>query len=281
MTTTPGPATDGGVATLFIGQRVCATLDTRTAVARLRLTRAAERNAIDAELVSDLNSAVAALHAHAGQTRALLISADGPSFTVGGDLAHFNRNLDQLSEELVAMIGPFHETMATLAELPLPVVCAVQGGAAGGGLGLLWAADIVIAAEDLQLVTAFSRLGVSGDGGGTWYLPQLVGLRRALELMLESPVLNATQALDYGLVTRVVPRDALADEAEATVANLANGPTRSIALQRTLIRRGSERSLREGLAAELEAMRLSGQTSDAKEGMAAFMQRRKPAFKKQ
>ncbi|QFS90417.1 1,2-epoxyphenylacetyl-CoA isomerase [Mycobacterium sp. THAF192] len=176
------------------------------------------------------------------------------------------------------MVGSFHESIAAIAELPYPVVCAMQGGAAGGGLGFVWAADIVVAAEDLKLVTAFARLGVSGDGGGTWYLPQLVGLRRALQLLLESPIVDAAEAMRLGLVTRVVSRDALVEEADTTVERLACGPTRSLGLQRRLVRQASARAMQDGLLAEIDAMRISGRTDDAKEGMAAFIERRTPQF---
>ncbi|MBN9635550.1 MAG: enoyl-CoA hydratase/isomerase family protein, partial [Actinobacteria bacterium] len=179
---------------------------------------------------------------------------------------------------LVQMVGSFHQSMADLAQLPYPVVCAIQGGAAGGGLGFVWAADIVIAADDLKLVTAFARLGVSGDGGGTWYLPQLVGLRHALQLTLESPTVNAAEAVRFGLVTRIVARDALQDEAESTVARLGTGPTQSLALQRKLIRAASARTMENGLLAEVDAMRISGHTTDACEGMAAFMEHRAANF---
>lgn len=263
---------------LFTGSRITAAVDAATAVAHLRLTRADARNAIDREFVTDLHAAVDAVHAHAAEARALLISADGPAFSVGGDLQHFYGRLDRLADELVYMVGNFHETLATVAELPMPVVCAVQGAVAGGGLGLLWASDIVIAADDLKLTTAFARLGVSGDGGGSWYLTQLVGLRSALALTLESPTLDAAHALDYRLVTRVVAAQGLAEEAERTALRLAAGPTRSMGLQRRLIRQACNRGMRDGLTAEVDAMRICGNTLDAREGMAAFAEKRTPIF---
>lgn len=263
---------------LFTGSRLRVTLDDSSSIARLILTCAQRRNAIDAEFVRELTYAVELLGTHAADTRALLIAAEGPSFTVGGDLEYFYQRLDRLSEELVQMVGSFHESMANLSQLPYPVVCAIQGGAAGGGLAFVWAADIVVAADDLKLVTAFARLGVSGDGGGTWYLPQLVGLRHALQLTLESPTVDAAEALRFGLVTRIVPRDALTDEAEATAAKLAAGPTKSLALQRKLLRAASARAMRDGLLAEVDAMRISGHTNDAREGMAAFVEHRPPKF---
>lgn len=259
-------------------QRVQVDFDTTPAVARIRITRADENNSIDSAFVTDLTHAVSQVVARVDELRVVLIEAEGSHFTVGGDLAHFQDHLHRLSDELVSMIKPFHSTLGVLAELPVPVVCAVQGSVAGGGLGLLWCADIIVAADDLKVVTAFSKLGVSGDGGSSWYLPRIVGQVRALELLLESPVLGAEDARQYGLITRVVPKEELSAEADRTVARLAAGPTISMGLQRRLVRTALDRTMREGYDAELEAMRESGNTKDAAEGMAAFNERRHPQF---
>src|SRR5206468_11559804 len=153
------------------------------------------------------------------------ISADGPSFSVGGDMRHFLAQTDRMADELSDMIGGYHPALARLAALPLPVVCAVNGAAAGGGLGLMWCADVVIAADDAKFATGFAALGLSGDGGSSWFLPRLVGLRRARELILHNRVLSATEALDWGLIDRVVPAADLDAEAEAAAAGMAAGPT--------------------------------------------------------
>jgi len=258
------------------GTRINAWVDS-DGVARLRLARADVGNAIDMTWVQEFAESVATLAGNS-DVRCLLIDADGSAFTVGGDLGHLGQNLHRLADELVDMLTPFHEALAVLATFPAPVVCAVQGAVAGGGLGLLWAADIVIAADDLKLTTAFARLGVSGDGGSSWYLPRLVGLRRALQLTLECPVLDAAAALEYGLVTRVVACEDLVGLADNTARRLAAGPTVALALQRQLVRSAQDRTVEEGLAAELDAMRTCGATVDAVEGMAAFIARRRPEF---
>src|SRR5207302_6516795 len=118
-------------------------------------------------------------------------------FSVGGDLHHFAGALERLPEELDTLIASYHVTLARLAALPVPVVCAVRGGAAGGGLGLLWCADVVIAAADLRLASGFAQLALSGDGGSTWHLPRLVGMRRAMEFTLGGRVLSAEEALEW------------------------------------------------------------------------------------
>jgi enoyl-CoA hydratase/carnithine racemase len=246
-------------------------------IARLRLVRAGAGNAIDPEMVRAIDDAVAAC-AQNSSARALLVSAEGPAFTVGGDLRHFAERLERLPEELDEMVAVYHRSLARLAELPVAVVCAVQGGIGGGGLGLLWAADVVLAADDLKLATGFARLGLSGDGGSSWWLPRLVGLSRTRELLIGGRVLSAAEALEWGLVSGVVARDELADAALALTRDLAAGPTVAFGEIRRLLVRSGPLSFADGLAAEHAAMVRCGATADAREGIAAFVERRDPRF---
>jgi 2-(1,2-epoxy-1,2-dihydrophenyl)acetyl-CoA isomerase len=247
-------------------------------VAHMRLVRSDAGNAIDWDMVASLDeSARAALEP--GAARALLITAEGPTFTVGGDLAHFSSNLDDLSGELERMITTFHSTLGMLAESPIPIVTGARGAAAGGGLGLLWLADVVIAGDDLKVATGFSRLGLSGDGANSWYLPRLVGMRRAQELLVEGRVLDAEEALEWGLVSRVVPAGEVESQARSAAEVLAKGPTVGLTRIRDLIWKSGSRTIREHLQAELEGMRDTGATADAAEGVSAFIERRRPEFR--
>ncbi|HEY2703579.1 MAG TPA: enoyl-CoA hydratase-related protein [Candidatus Dormibacteraeota bacterium] len=252
------------------------TLEVDGGVARLRLARPDAHNAIDPAMVAGLGAAVAAVEEHPG-VRCLLLSAAGRSFSAGGDLRHL-AGIELIPEELEAMVGAYHVTLSRLAELPVPVVCAVQGGAAGGALGLLWCADVVIAAADLRLASGFAKLGLSGDGGSTWHLPRLVGMRRALELTLEGRVLSAEEALAWGLVGRVVPVEALEAEAEATARRYAAGPTVAYGHIRRLLRTSWSATFEEQLAAERAAIVDCGGTADAREGIEAFAARRAARF---
>ncbi|WP_320671845.1 enoyl-CoA hydratase/isomerase family protein [Patulibacter defluvii] len=247
-------------------------------LARLRLIAPQRRNAIDQRFVDELAAAVATLRTADG-LRALLIEAEGPAFTVGGDLDHIAPRADDLAATLDAMIGGFHAALGELGELDLPVVCAVQGGAAGGGLGLLWVADVVVAADDLKLATGFDRLGLTGDGNSSWWLPRLVGLRRAQELLIEGRVLGAQEAREWGLVTRVVAAAALAEEAAATARRLADGPTVALGRIRRLLRESGDVGVRERLAEEHRAMREVATTEDARAGVRAFVARERPRFR--
>ncbi len=246
-------------------------------VATLTLARADARNAIDAEMVSALDGAVEDCSVRHG-LRALLIRAEGPVFSVGGDLHHFHSDLDHLPHELDSMIDLYHEALARLATIPLPVVCAVRGAIAGGGLGLLWCADVTIAAADAKLAAGFIRLGLSGDGGSSWWVPRLVGVARARELLLGGRVLSGTEAAEWGLVTRAVEADQVDAEALGIARELAIGPTIAYGEIRRLLAGAHERELADGLRAEREAMARTGATEDAREGIAAFVEGREPRF---
>jgi 2-(1,2-epoxy-1,2-dihydrophenyl)acetyl-CoA isomerase len=246
-------------------------------LARLRLVRPDGVNAIDPEWVVALGAAVEECERAAG-VRALLISADGTAFSVGGDLRHFDEQLHRLPDALEEMIGPYHQALGRMAELPVPVVCAVHGAAAGGALGLLWCADVVLVAEDAKLATGFSRLGLSGDGGSSWWLPRLVGMVRARELMLGGRVLSGAEAVDWGLATRVVPADRLEDDALAAARELATGPTVAYGEMRRLLARSLTLDVEAGLTAELAACLRTGATADARAGIRAFAGRHDPHF---
>lgn len=253
------------------------TLEVADDVATITLRRADARNAIDRRFVEELGAAVDGAIAP-GAARAVLLIADGPAFTVGGDIEHFRAHAERMGDEIHEMIDAFHGALGRLADCELPVVCGARGAAAGGGLGMLWASDIVIAGDDLKLATAFARIALTGDGGWSYYLVRLVGLRRALELLLENRALSAQEALDWGLVTRVVPAAEVADEARRTAARLAEGPTVTLGRLRRLARDGAARSLHEQLDAELGSIRDSAAAADAQEAVTAFLERRAPHF---
>ena len=257
------------------GERFSLSVD--GAVARLRMVRADFLNAIDPLWVNELDAALTTLEQDR-TVRALLIGADGPAFTVGGDMAHFGVDVSRLADELDEMVGGYHRSLGRLAALPVPVVCAVAGPAAGGGLGLVWCSDVVIAAEDAKFATGFAALGLSGDGGSSWFLPRFLGLQRARQLILHNRVLSAAEALDWGLLDRVVPRAGLETEAEAVAARLAAGPTLAYGEMRRLLWRSLSVDLEDQLTAELAAIVRTGDTADGQEGVSAFAQRRRPHF---
>jgi 2-(1,2-epoxy-1,2-dihydrophenyl)acetyl-CoA isomerase len=244
----------------------------------IRLNRPAARNAINEAFAADFAEAVRHCAADAS-VRALLICGNGPSFTVGGDVSMLaGTEPGELPEKLRRLTTSYHASLQILDSLPVPVVAAVRGAVAGGGLGLIYVADVVIAATGTKFAAGFGGLGLSGDGSGTWFLPRLVGARRAAEFYLEQRVLTAEEAASWGLISRVVPAAELAAEAKRTARQLAAGPTRAWGEIRTLLRRSDETSLSEQLAAETAAQCRTAGTRDASHAIASFMAKTRPAF---
>ena len=175
----------------------------------MRLNRPDKGNAIDESMAADLAEAATQI-AERPDVRAVLIAGNGPNFTVGGDLGLFAGTArEQLPNRLRRMIDSYHLAIERLTSIDAPVVAAVRGGAGGGGLGLLYAADIVVAADDARFALGYGALGLTADGGNTWFLPRMVGMRRAQELFLLNRRLTAQEALAFGLVSRLAPGDAV------------------------------------------------------------------------
>ncbi len=246
-------------------------------IARLTLNRPDASNAISLDLAESLAEATNELVV-ADDVRVVLLRGAGPRFCAGGDVKAFAATGDALGEHLGAVLDPLHRAVSDLAELDAPVVAAVNGSAAGAGFSLVLGADLVIAGASTRFVLAYTGIGLVPDGGSTWYLTRLVGLRRATELALTNRVLTAEEALAWGLVTRVVPDDTVDAEAEALVAQLATGPTEAFAETKRLLRRSLQASLPDQLGDEAIAMVRAGSSSDGQEGVRAFVEKRAPQF---
>jgi 2-(1,2-epoxy-1,2-dihydrophenyl)acetyl-CoA isomerase len=254
-------------------------LDFDAGVATLRLNRPDKGNAIDADMAADLAEAATQI-AEKSDVRAVLIAGNGPNFTVGGDLDLFaGTTREELPNRLRRMIDSYHLAIERLTSIDAPVVAAVRGGAGGGGLGLLYAADIVVAANDARFALGYGALGLTADGGNTWFLPRMVGLRQAQQLFLLNRRLTAEEALEFGLVSRLAPSDAVEGEATALAATLAAGPTRAFGAVRRMLRQSFETSLLDQLDAEKESIVATSRSEDAREGIAAFVAKRRPQFR--
>jgi 2-(1,2-epoxy-1,2-dihydrophenyl)acetyl-CoA isomerase len=248
-------------------------------LARLRLNRPDASNGLDIPVMTALHDALMRCHGDP-RVRALLLSGEGPNFCAGGDVKTFAAKGEGLPDYLREATSWLGTCMSALIRLPAPVVTVVQGFAAGGGgFGLVCASDIVIAAESARFLLGATRVGMAPDGGSSVTLQRIVGLRRAMELALLNPTLTATQALEIGLVTRVVPDERLDQEGLTIAADLAAGPTRALAETKRLIWDGVGRSVEDCLPDESRTVSALSGTEDAREGLAAVIERRAPAYK--
>jgi 2-(1,2-epoxy-1,2-dihydrophenyl)acetyl-CoA isomerase len=252
--------------------------DVHGGVATICLNRPDERNAIDLQMGRDTLE-VARRVAADRSVRAVLICGDGPALSVGGDIGYFLSNAAGAFGDLfVTMTTPFHQAFEILSRIDAPIVTAAHGAVAGGGLGFVYAADVVIADETARFVTAFARLGLSGDGGGTWHLPRIIGPRRAAAAYLRNMPITAREALDWGLVNEVVPDTELRARATAVAVEWAKGPTVAFSTMRALLRDSWRNDLPAQLSAETRGLKHTGDSADAAEAITAFVNKRHPTF---
>lgn len=246
-------------------------------VATLTLTEGARGNPIDGVFVVDFKQAVMQLYDMPG-LRAVLLRAEGKNFSVGGDLKSLVQQVDKLPSMVRDWTGNLHMGLARLWHLPVPIVAEVQGLAVGGALGLMAGCDIIICADSSQFGAAFAKIGFSCDSGTSAVLTHRMGSARAKRFQLLAETLNATQAQLAGLVDRVVSAASLAQEATTTVNALAEGPTLAYGEIKRLFLRAAGVQLEAQLEDEaLTLARIAG-SSDSKEGVTAFSERRPAVF---
>jgi 2-(1,2-epoxy-1,2-dihydrophenyl)acetyl-CoA isomerase len=247
-------------------------------LATVCLNRPEARNAIDPRMAAE-SLVVARRIADDRSIRAVLICGDGPSLSVGGDINSFPTDTSTpFGELLERMTASFHEAFRVLSRIDAPIVTAAHGAIAGGALGYVYAADLVLAAEGTRFVTAFAALGLSGDGGGTWHLPRIIGARRAAQAYLRNTPIAATEALEWGLINEIVPAGELRSRALTLANDLAQGPTRAFARMRALLRDSWHNDLVTQLQSEIEALKATADTADAGEALSSYRAKRTPRF---
>ncbi|GAA2418228.1 enoyl-CoA hydratase/isomerase family protein [Streptomyces coeruleofuscus] len=246
-------------------------------LARVTLRRGEAGNAIDLDLARGLLEAARACERAA--VRAVLLTGEGKSFCVGGDLREFSRlSGEALEKHLTAVTDALHDALRTFAASDAPVVAAVQGAVAGAGIGLAAAADVTLAADDASFTAAYTGIGYSPDAGVSWFLPRLVGPKRALDLLLTNRHVPAAEAEAIGLVSRTVAPDRLAAEAERTAEALRSGPTAAFGVTRRLVAAGLTTDLGPHLDREARALAAAAASDTGREGVAAFLGKRRPDF---
>lgn len=251
-------------------------LDTAANVATLTLNRPDKLNSFTAAMHAELRAALDAVAASGA--RALVLTGAGRGFCAGQDLAELDFTPGAATDLGNLIDTTFNPLIRQLQALPLPVIAAVNGTAAGAGANLALACDLVIAARSSSFIQAFVNLGLLPDAGGTWQLPKRVGLARALGLALTGDKLSAEQAQAWGLIWQVVDDAELAAAAAKLAAHLARQPTRALVAIRHAMRAGTTQTLDAQLDLERDRQRELGASRDFAEGVAAFMEKRPPHF---
>lgn len=253
-------------------------------IAEVTFNRPASLNALNDDLVEALNHITAAIRDD-DTVRCVVLSGAGDHFMAGGDIKTFHEKLETEPDRSArrhyfeGLLDTVHVGIATMRDMGQPIIGKVRGAVAGAGVSVMLACDLVIASEDAFFTLAYCHLGVSPDGGSTHALPRAAGMKRAMEIALLGERFDAAQAERWGLINRVVPGDALDDEVAALAARLAAGPARAYAHTKALLNQSLDNDLMTQLDAETHGFVDCTTTDDFAEGVSAFVNKRKPAFK--
>ena len=249
-------------------------------VATLTLNRPEKLNAFADDMRDQFVAAVDAL-AKRADVRVLVLTGAGRAFSAGGDINYmvdWKERGAAYRGGLSTLVEAGAGAVSRLVSLPFPTIACVNGPAAGGGCNLALACDLRIASDRASFAQSFVRIGLHPDWGGTYFLPRLVGLSKALELCWLGDLVEAAEALRIGLVNRVVPHERLDEETRALAARLAAAPRTSVRLAKLHLRASAERTLEECLAAESEAQEACWASDDSGEGVRAFVEKRAAVF---
>lgn len=256
-------------------------LDTKNSIATLTLNRPDALNALNAELADDLFHNLASLENECS-IRCVIIRGAGGHFMAGGDLKSFYKELERKPDErrrhFELFVGKVHPIIQTIKRMPKPVIASVEGAAGGFGMSLMMSCDLAIAANNSYFTLAYTLIGTSPDGSSTWFLPRLVGLRKAMELALLSDRFTAETAEKMGLINKIVTNNKLKEETNKLALRLAQGPTAAYANTKLLMNRSLESTLDSQLQAEAECFSKCAATDDFAEGISSFVEKRKPVF---
>ena len=251
---------------------------TSRGVATITLERPDALNALSLALARDLAAAVLEVDADP-DVRCVVLTGAGRAFCAGGDIREFRENAARIGAHVKELSGTLHDAIARLAWMARPVICAVNGAAAGGGFGLSVCGDIVIATESARFTAAYTKIGAAVDGAFSYFVPRLIGLRRAQELYFTDRSLTAREALDWGLVTRVVADAELENATEELARQLAAGPTLAFALAKRLFHESYTSGLETQMERESQAIAASSLTEDWATATKAFLEKRPARFK--
>ena len=253
-------------------------VETKDQIGTITLNRPAAYNALNATMAREFFTAALELDENP-EVRCIVVTGAGKAFCAGGDVKDFAENLPRIGILVKELTTYLHGAVSRLVRSPKPVVMGVNGVAAGGGLSLALSGDLVVAAESARFTMAYSRIGATPDGSSSYFLPRLIGLRRALELHYTNRVLTAREALEWGMVTRVVADAEFTETLRALARELAQGPTLAFGGAKLLFHQSTHESLETQMELEAQAIARSGRTEDFRDGVTAFAQKQTPTFK--
>ena len=254
------------------------TFDVADGVATITLDRPDNANALNADMARELFDTALRCDTDP-QIRCAILTAKGRMFCAGGDLKDFNRQGAALPAYLTATATALHNAIIRFQTMDAPLIVAVNGTAAGAGFSMVLSGDYVLAADHAKFVSAYTASGLTPDGSSTYFLAKHVGLLRAKDLALTNRVLGAEEARDWGLVSKIVAADRLADEARELAAQFAAGPSRAFGATKRLLLSGFSASVEAQLEAETQSIVAMARTRDGRHGIDAFANKQKPDFK--
>lgn len=254
-------------------------LDIDQGIARITLNRPNNLNSFNVEMHEQMRAALKTVRKDQS-VRVVLLTGNGRGFCAGQDLSDRNVKPDAEAPDLGFSIENYYNPLLqTIRDLPMPVLCAVNGVAAGAGANIALACDITLAARSANFVQAFCKIGLIPDSGGTWTLPRAAGMARAKGLALLGDKLSAEKAEQWGMIWQCVDDEALEDEAMKLAQHFATQPTKGLAMIKRALHASANNSFEEQVLVERDLQRLAGRTDDYREGVAAFMEKRTPEFK--
>ncbi len=246
-------------------------------IATITFNRPDAMNSLNEQMANEL-SAITEQISLDPKIRAILIRGAGNIFMAGGDIQFFHQTLEMMPKGVLNLVRMVNGVISNLVHSPKPVLACVHGSVAGVGMSFMMAADLVIAGANTQFTMAYSKLGVSPDGGASYFLPKMVGHKKAMELALLSDVINANQAQDLGLINWVVPEDQLEEKTLQILNKLASGPTQAYANTKQLIYQSASNSLEQQFEAEARSFAHLSQTADFRSGVTGFLNKTMPEF---
>ncbi len=247
------------------------------AIAEVILNRPESMNAMNRDLIEGLFRRFEELEGEKS-ARVVVVRGNGPCFCAGGDIKFFKSNLEASTPVPEEMPDRLHEVIEQIRRIRVPVIASIHGSAAGAGTSLALACDLAISSEEAKFNLAYCRIGLSPDGGSTYFLPRHVGLKKATEIFLTGGTLTAKEARDLGLINLVVPIGDLASETARLAQRLADGPTEALGRAKRLLNESEHNTLRQQLALETRLIAESSRTADFREGITSFLEKRGPKF---